>query len=222
MRTEIASVFQNPNGHWQIFGTLALNAGLWAGLPVFLNWRRTGQRPSVSDRALLEFLGLTVAHYAGRYSTAAGSTEALLILAGIWVAGIWRVVGSLHPLRRFWPVLWVGIVGLAVASLWNWPLFHIYHYREAHRATGLWNNPNTYGLLSACLSAACLAWLFRIVLGHSAQQPYRIRIDAPGESDWAWVAVHSNSLHRSTLRADRNRPYDLNASPPRQPWSIIK
>jgi hypothetical protein len=64
-------------------------------------------------------------------------------------------------------------------------LFHIYHYREAHRATGLWNNPNTYGLLSACLSAACLALLFRIVLGHSAQQPYRISIDAPGESDWA-------------------------------------
>jgi len=59
-------------------------------------------------------------------------------------------------------------------------------------------------------------------LGHSAKQPYRIRLDVPGDFDWAWVAVHSNSLHRSTLRADRNRPYDLNASPPRLPWSIIK
>lgn len=173
VRTEIASVFQNPNGHWQILGTLALNAGLWAGLPVFLNWRWTGQRPSVSDWALLGFLGLTVAHYAGRYSTAAGSTEALIILAGIWVAGIWRVVGSLHPLRRFWPVLWVGNVGLAVASLWNWPLFHVYHDREARRATGLWNNPNTYGLLAACLTAACLAWWFRLARGKQATVGHR-------------------------------------------------
>ena len=48
--------------------------------------------------------------------------------------------------------------------------------------------------------------LVRFTLGHSAQQPYRIRPDVPGDSDWAWVAVHSNSQHRSTLRADRFRP----------------
>ena len=162
LRSEVALVFQNRNGHWQIFSALALNAALWAGVPVFLNWRRTGQRPSVSDWALFGFLGLTVAHYAGRYATAAGSTEPLLILAGIWVAGVWRVVGSLQPPRRFWPAFWVGAFGLAAVSLWHWPLFQVFHYREARRATGLWNNPNAYGLLSACLSAACLAWLFRI------------------------------------------------------------
>jgi O-antigen ligase len=162
LRTEIEAVFQNPNGHWQISSALALNAVLWAGVPVFLNGRRTAQRPSVSDWALFGFLGLTVAHYACRYSTAAGSTEPLLILAGIWVASVWRVVGSLQPPRRFWPVFWVGVFGLAVISLWHWPLFRVYHYREARRATGLWNNPNTYGLLAACLSAACMAWLFRL------------------------------------------------------------
>jgi len=162
LRTEIEAVFQNPNGHWQISSALALNAVLWAGVSVFLNGRRTAQRPSVSDWALFGFLGLTVAHYACRYSTAAGSTEPLLILAGIWVASVWRVVGSLQPPRRFWPVFWVGVFGLAVISLWHWPLFQVYHYREARRATGLWNNPNTYGLLAACLSAACLAWLFRL------------------------------------------------------------
>jgi len=64
--------------------------------------------------------------------------------------------------------------------------------------------------------------LVRFTLGHSAQQPYRIRLDVPGTSDWAWVAVHSNSLHRSTLKADRFRSYDLTASPPRQPWSLDK
>ena len=64
--------------------------------------------------------------------------------------------------------------------------------------------------------------LVRFTLGHSAQQPYRIRLDVPGTSDWAWVAVHSNSLHRSTLKADRLRSYDLTASPPRLPWSLDK
>lgn len=162
LRTEIEAVFQNPNGHWQVVSALALNAVLWAGVPVFLNGRRTAQRPSVSDWALFGFLGLTVAHYACRYSTAAGSTEPLLILVGIWVASVWRVVGSLQPPRCFWPVFWVGVFGLAVISLWHWPVFRVYHYREARRATGLWNNPNTYGLLAACLSAACLAWLFRL------------------------------------------------------------
>ena len=57
----------------------------------------------------------------------------------------------------------------------------------------------------------------RFTLGHGAQQPYRIRLDAPGDSDWAWVAVRSDSLHRSTLQADPNRPNDLKASPPRLP-----
>lgn len=64
--------------------------------------------------------------------------------------------------------------------------------------------------------------LVRFTLGHSAQQPYRIRLDVPGESDWAWVAVRSNSWQRTTLLAERNRPYDLKASPPRLTWSIGK
>ena len=64
--------------------------------------------------------------------------------------------------------------------------------------------------------------LVRFTLGHSAKQPYRIRLDVPGDSDWAWVAVHSNSLHRSTLQADRRHPYNLKASPPRLPWSLDK
>ena len=184
VRTEIASVFQNPEGHWQIFSALALNAALWAGVPVFLNWRRTAQRPSVSDWALFGFLGLTVAHYAGRYSTAAGATEPLLIFAGIWVAGVWRVVGSLQPPRRFWSAFWAGAFGLAAVSLWHWPLFQVFHYREARRATGLWNNPNTYGLLSACLSAACLAWLFRIAPWKQAANNNRLNARNADRRTW--------------------------------------
>lgn len=61
--------------------------------------------------------------------------------------------------------------------------------------------------------------LVRFTLGRSARQPYRIRFDRPGDADWTWVAVNSNSVQQITLRADRRRAYDLKATPPPLPWS---
>jgi hypothetical protein len=58
----------------------------------------------------------------------------------------------------------------------------------------------------------------RFTLGLSAQQPYRIRLDLPGDADWAWVAVNSNSFQQITLRVDHQRAYDIKATPPRLPW----
>jgi hypothetical protein len=55
-------------------------------------------------------------------------------------------------------------------------------------------------------------------LGRSAQQPYRIYIDRNDNSDWVWLSVDSNSLHRIILRADRQVAFDRNATPPHLPW----
>jgi O-antigen ligase len=81
-------------------------------------------------------------------------------------------------------VFWVGVFGLAVISLWHWPVFRVYHYREARRATGLWNNPNTYGLLAACLSAACLAWLFRLAPWKQTAGNQRLNQTNVGRRAW--------------------------------------
>lgn len=162
LRADLSSVFHHAEGHWQTFAALFLNAGVWVGVPVFLRWRRTGSQPRLDEWALFGLLAVVLLQYACRYPTAAGSTEPLLLLAGIWITSMWRVLLAPAPVGSLWPWLWLGAFGLAVVSLWDWPLFQIFRYREARRATGLWNNPNTYGLLAACLAALCLAWLIRL------------------------------------------------------------
>ncbi len=54
----------------------------------------------------------------------------------------------------------------------------------------------------------------RLVLGQSAQQPYRIFLDARGESDWQWLAVRSNRTYTVTLETDKQKTFDIKASPP--------
>jgi len=162
LRLDMTLVFHHAEGHWQTFAALFLNACVWAGVPAFLRWRRTGSQLRSDEWALFGLLGLVLVQYACRYSAAAGSTEPLLLLAGIWITSMWRVLLPAAPVRSLWPWLWLGAFGLACVSLWDWPMFPVFGYREARRATGLWNNPNTYGLLAACSAAMCLVWLIRL------------------------------------------------------------
>lgn len=162
LRADVSSVFHHVEGHWQIFVALFLNACVWSGVPVFLRWQRMGGLPRLDEMALFGLLGLVLVHYASRYTTATGSTEAVLLLAGVWLASIWRVLASAVSLRFVGPLLGLMALGLAVVSLWDWPMFQIFFYREARRATGLWNNPNTYGLLAGTLGAFCLSRLLRL------------------------------------------------------------
>ncbi len=58
----------------------------------------------------------------------------------------------------------------------------------------------------------------RLVLGQSAEQPYRIFLDTGGESDWQWLAVQSNGIYTVTLDTAKTRPFDIKATPPALPW----
>ena len=185
LRADVSSVFHHREGHWQTFAALFLNAVIWTGVPAVLRWHRTGSQPRVDEWVLIGLLGLVGVQYAGRYPTAAGSTESLLLLAGIWLASVWRMGSSLISLRSQWRWLWLSAFGLALVSLWDWPLFQIFRYREARRATGLWNNPNTYGLLSACLAAACLAWLLRLAPWRArAKDTFKLALKDPSRKGW--------------------------------------
>lgn len=161
-RADVISVFYQAEGQWQSFAVLFSNACAWAGIPVFLRWRRSGEPLPLDEWALFGLLGLVGSHYALRYETAAGSTDALMLLAGIWGACLWRILAAGVPVRPLLSGLWLGAFVLALGSLGDWPLFQVFRYRDARRATGLWTNPNTYGLLAGCLSAAGVAWLLRL------------------------------------------------------------
>lgn len=58
----------------------------------------------------------------------------------------------------------------------------------------------------------------RLVLGQSAEQPYRIFLDACGEPDWQWLAVRSNRTHTVTLETGKHKPFDIKATPPSLGW----
>ena len=62
----------------------------------------------------------------------------------------------------------------------------------------------------------------RLVLGQSAEQPYRIFLDARGEPDWQWLAVRSNRTYTLTLETGNHKPFDIKATPPQLSWLKMK
>jgi hypothetical protein len=164
--TNLASAFKVTEGHWLMFIALFLNTLAWTVGPAILIWYHRGIALPPSEWALHVFLALIGTHYFCRYSIYAGSTELLLLLVGIWIGEAWRVLWPESSSSAASPGLWSCTLVLALLSQYNWPVFHVYNYHGARRSTGLWANPNTYGLLCASVAASCLAWYFKLDSWH--------------------------------------------------------
>jgi hypothetical protein len=54
----------------------------------------------------------------------------------------------------------------------------------------------------------------RLVLGKSAEQPYRIFLNTSKDSDWQWLAVQANHTYTITLETGKQKMFDINTIPP--------
>lgn len=163
LRADVQSVFTQAQGQWQTFAALFLNACAWGYAAVFLHHhRRSGEKPGLDVGCLFVLLGLIGLHYALRYDAFSHNSDVLVLVGGIWLGSLWHILLPSMPRRAWLLWFWLVAAGMALVSLPDWPLFQVFHYRGERRATGLWNNPNTFGLLAACLAAACLAWLLKL------------------------------------------------------------
>jgi len=121
--------------------------------------------PSFWLVALVILVGL---RYAFAYPTAARHLEFLVLLAGI-------VVGKAFATWVRWPgdnVAWRRVVAicilvalLAASALWPSESAMAFHYRELHRWTGVWDNPNLYGLLMGVGLVLALGLAFLVFRG---------------------------------------------------------
>ncbi|HEX5221416.1 MAG TPA: O-antigen ligase family protein [Verrucomicrobiae bacterium] len=112
---------------------------------------------------MLGFVLLVLLRYVVDYANAAKSLQVVVLLAGIvmgkgvalWVAWAKRpLTPSLSPSEgervsagRVRGILSILVFLLAVAALWQPEIGMEFHYRGIPRWKGVWDNPNTYGLL---------------------------------------------------------------------------
>jgi O-antigen ligase len=134
--------------------------------------RQLGERVfSVPDASLLGFVLLALCTYALDYESASKSLNYLGLLSGVAVGKGAACLLTLGYRRRrsvLFPsmcVLLLLVSALAVSAFWDSGSFTETHYRGVKRWSGIWNNPNRYGLLMGTglvLAAGLFAGSFKL------------------------------------------------------------
>ncbi len=142
---EIALVCRDSGTQWMLVVCLVVYFSVF-----WILERRMNPSAKKSGIVLFTFVVLCLANYAGRYETAARSTQVLALLAGMVLGraiSIWAQWSEQGPeQRKVWIVRWlVGL--LAGAALYQPEAGAAFSYHGVLRWCGVWDNPNLYGLL---------------------------------------------------------------------------
>ena len=144
---EVAATCRDAGSQWMVFLCLAVYFVVCNLLRLRLA-DRCFWSPNNPDLWLAGALGAGSLVYALNYSAAAASTQALALLAGATLGqglAVWtewrRDIGSRNRL------LLVLMALLLVGALWPPKVGRDFAYHGHARWTGLWNNPNIFGLL---------------------------------------------------------------------------
>jgi len=149
-----AAILRNSELQWSIF----LCGTVYFAFFMLLRSRQSvlvslGARPPALW--LLGLLILETFAYAFNYSSSAASTQALTLLAGailgigvnLWMGSEGRINREEGQTVLELLVVFMLVVLLEVASVWNLDSGRIFEYRGHTRWTGPWDNPNIFGLL---------------------------------------------------------------------------
>lgn len=136
----------SPNYLFLLYG----NALLWLLLPIARDWWRWGRTPTIDEAAVSVFMIIIGTDYFCRGAGVETTAELMALGSGLLFGCIARKVRPLTSIafRRFGTLV---ILLLIVLSAYHWSWLPAFYFRGVMRATGLWSNPNTFGLLSASL-----------------------------------------------------------------------
>ena len=114
-------------------------------------------RLDASEVFALGLYGIGVLAYALSYDQASKSTDALLLCFGITLLfgfRAWRVVEvkRIRPFNITGVVLAIMLILLFIATVWHPSSLNRFQYRGQVRWSGLWDNPNTFGILMRCVA----------------------------------------------------------------------
>ena len=162
---ELTAVCQDSSTQWMLVFCLAVYVVIFLISELRTQSDNSNLRSANSNVWLAAFVLLSLLRYALAYDTASRSIQIPVLMAGIvfgkamatWARWVGRVTlcapdqcgwkGGAHGVTR--PTLSVAILlTLLAASAWWQPERSIvFQYHDALRWSGLWDNPNLYGLL---------------------------------------------------------------------------
>ena len=134
----------------------------------FRIWR---DGPMIAGLALYAIGALA---YALNYDQASRSTDALLFFFGITLFfgfRFWRAVEIKRSLPFNLPgvVVVFTLILLSIAALWQPDSLQIFQYRGQARWSGLWGNPNTFGMLMGVGVVLAAGQFLSLITRHSSQ-----------------------------------------------------
>ena len=163
VRTEVFATFQSAELQWMILGCISVYLIGFVWLPRTFNQSYAGKGVLSVGMALY---GSIAAVYAANYTEASKGTDALLLVFGITLffgLRFWRVVEA-NRCRRFNVTgvsLGLTLLLLSIAVVWESASLQSFQYRGQTRWSGLWNNPNTFGVLMGGGAALAFGMLAR-------------------------------------------------------------
>lgn len=146
---------------WMLLVCLAV----WCGTFLFLTF-------SLKDLPLIGLLLIAMAAYLIGYASAPPATDAIILLAGVTLGkgacviterGMWSAecVSEFRTPNSEFRILLVGLILLLAFGSW-WHLDVARNFYPGTRWTGLWDNPNIYGMLMGAGLVLAIGLLARV------------------------------------------------------------
>jgi len=163
VRTEVFATFQSAELQWMILGCISVYLIGFVWLPRTFNQSYAGKEVLSVGMALY---GSSAAVYAANYTEASKGTDALLLVFGITLFfgfRFWRAVETnrCRPFNVTGVSLGLTLLLFSIAVVWGSASLQSFQYRGQTRWSGLWNNPNTFGVLMGGGAALALGMLAR-------------------------------------------------------------
>ncbi len=189
-QAEVSATFQAADVQWLIVSCLSVYFVAFIGLP--RSWNREAKLwrdgPMIVGLALYAIGSLA---YAFNYEQASSTTAALLLFFGLTLFfgfRFWRAVEA----RRPQPFNVAGVVVvftlllLSIAAAWHPESVQSFQYRGQARWSGLWGNPNTFGML---MGVGVVLAIGQAVLGLKSEGQSRSTAEGGMRSVqwWHWI-----------------------------------